>query len=149
MSRTVYVVERVVLDVTDFERPIGYWDWTGSNGDHRARVPVAAFADRAAAERHADRLERGELAEFSPAWFQVELSEPVQTKVRAVLGRHGLTAPPFRFWGGSDELTAAIRFADWWAANGAAVPTAALPELWAALAPAAPLYRVASRTLED
>ena len=146
MSRTVYVVERVVFDVSEYQG-VSFHDWTGSNGDHTARVPVAAFADRAAAEAEAARLGRAALAGVSPARFGAVVPEPHQSAVRAALRRHGLDPPVFHHW--TRDGYRGVPFPDWWAAHAHALAPAAVAEVGAALVGAEGLYRVEARELVE
>jgi hypothetical protein len=155
VSRTVYVVERVVLDIqgpTAFEPDLRpqFDDWTGSNGDHRARVPVRAFADRPAAERHAAELSRGVWATLCPARLideDYDLNPDEVTAMRGVLCRHGFDPPEFRRWDDTAGSYRGVPFSGWWADHAHELTADIAAEVGAVVARA--LYRVEARTLED
>jgi hypothetical protein len=141
----LYVVERVVFDVGT-RPPATFWDWTGSNGDHTGRVPVAAFADRGAAEAAAARLEREEWAAVGPARFGSELGEPSQSAVREILRRHGFNPPDFY---SHPEHRSGVPFPVWWQANAHRLTPAIATEVGAAFGDGARLYRVEARELVE
>jgi hypothetical protein len=147
---TVYVVERAAgygtarpdADVPDPEDD----EFDPDDFDQASHVPVAVFADRAAAEAEADRLNVQVRAEVYPIRYAAFAWDGAKTgkAVAAGLTAMGLTPPKF----GKNEYAQWGEFQKWWDAT-AKDPTAEQRAAIWGLLPGVTVYRVVERPMEE